>query len=40
MPQQFWRLEKVQQETGLSRSAIYEEMAQGRFPKHFPGDEA
>lgn len=36
MSQQFWRLETVQQETGLSRSAIYEEMAQGRFPKNFP----
>ena len=33
---QFWRLERVQEETGLSRSTIYGEMAEGRFPKKFP----
>lgn len=35
MPQ-FWRLPKVQQETGLSRSALYELMAANKFPKSFP----
>ncbi|WP_035976842.1 AlpA family transcriptional regulator [Bradyrhizobium sp. th.b2] len=33
---QFWRLPKVQQETGLSRSSIYELMAAKQFPKSFP----
>jgi prophage regulatory protein len=32
---QFWRLPRVQQETGLSRSAIYELMAAEKFPKSF-----
>jgi prophage regulatory protein len=32
---QFWRLEKVQEETGLSRSGIYEGMADDSFPKSF-----
>jgi prophage regulatory protein len=36
MAKQFWRLDRVQAETGLSRSAIYEEMDEGRFPKNFP----
>lgn len=35
MLNQFWRLEKVQEETGLSRSAIYEGMAEESFPKSF-----
>jgi prophage regulatory protein len=33
---QFWRLPRVQEETGLSRSAIYELMEAGTFPRNFP----
>lgn len=33
--QQFWRLKKVQEETGLSRSVIYDMMTDGKFPKSF-----
>jgi prophage regulatory protein len=32
---QFWRPDRVEAETGLSTSALYEEMAAGRFPKNF-----
>jgi prophage regulatory protein len=35
-PSQFWRLPKVQLETGLSRSSLYELMASEQFPKSFP----
>ncbi|MGY4312868.1 helix-turn-helix transcriptional regulator [Bradyrhizobium sp. JR3.5] len=35
MSNQFWRLERVQQETGLTRSAIYERMEAQTFPKNF-----
>ncbi len=35
MSQQFWRIARVQAETGLCVSSIYEEMAAGRFPKNF-----
>jgi prophage regulatory protein len=33
---QFWRRKRVEQETGLTTSAIYEMMATGTFPKNFP----
>jgi prophage regulatory protein len=33
--QQFWRRDRVQAETGLSTSTLYEEMTAGRFPKNF-----
>jgi prophage regulatory protein len=35
MSQQFWRIARVQAETGLCASSIYEEMAAGTFPKNF-----
>ena len=30
---QFWRLPKVLEETGLTRSSLYQMMAAGEFPK-------
>jgi prophage regulatory protein len=36
MSQQFWRLDRVKQETGLCTSSIYDGMADGTFPKNFP----
>jgi prophage regulatory protein len=33
---QFWRLRKVQEETGLCVRAVYQMMAEGTFPKNFP----
>ena len=36
MPMQFWRLPKVLEETGLSRSIVYELMDDNQFPKSFP----
>lgn len=36
MSQQFWRLDRVKEETGLTTSAVYEGMADGSFPKNFP----
>lgn len=33
MVQNILRRRKVEEATGLSRSSIYEEMAEGRFPK-------
>jgi prophage regulatory protein len=36
MQDQFWRLERVKAETGLTTSAIYEMMAANTFPKNFP----
>lgn len=33
---QFWRLPRVIEETGLSKSAVYEGMTDGTFPKSFP----
>jgi prophage regulatory protein len=36
MLKRFLRLPQVMQETGKSRSSIYEEMANGSFPKCFP----
>lgn len=30
---QFWRLDRVKAETGLSTAAIYEKIAAGTFPK-------
>jgi prophage regulatory protein len=35
MANQFWRLQRVQEETGLSRSAVYEGMEAGTFPASF-----
>ena len=35
MSNQFWRLPKVQQETGLSRTSIFRKMEDGTFPKSF-----
>ena len=35
MANQFWRLQRVQEETGLSRSGIYEGMEAGTFPLSF-----
>lgn len=35
MAKQFWRLDRVMAETGMSRSAIYEGMQAGTFPKSF-----
>ena len=32
---QFWRLPKVLEETGLTRSSLYQMMADGEFPKSF-----
>ena len=41
MSKRFIRLSEVMAQTGKSRSAIYEEMADGRFPKCFKiGDRA
>ncbi|MCP1915917.1 prophage regulatory protein [Bradyrhizobium elkanii] len=36
MAKRFLRLEDVRAASGLSRSAIYEGMADGTFPKSFP----
>jgi predicted DNA-binding transcriptional regulator AlpA len=33
---QFWRLERVKEETGICTAAIYAGMAEGTFPKNFP----
>jgi prophage regulatory protein len=35
MSQEFWRIGRVQAETGLCVSSIYELMAAGEFPKNF-----
>lgn len=35
MSKRFMRLSEVLTETGKSRSAVYEEMASGTFPKSF-----
>lgn len=36
MEKQFWRIDRVKEETGLCASVIYDEMAKGTFPKNFP----
>src|SRR5262245_59858743 len=36
MSKRFLRLDRAMEETGQSRSAIYERMANGTFPKCFP----
>jgi predicted DNA-binding transcriptional regulator AlpA len=33
---QFWRLDRVIEETGLCTRAIYQGMVDGTFPKNFP----
>jgi len=33
---QFWRIDRVKQETGLFTRSIYELMSAGIFPKNFP----
>lgn len=33
---QFWRLERVKEETGLCTRSIYDGMKDGTFPKNFP----
>ena len=35
MQNQFWRLPRVLEETGLSRPVLYRKMAAGEFPKSF-----
>ena len=30
-----WRLPRIKEETGLSRSAIYQRISKGTFPKQF-----
>ena len=32
---QFWRLDRVKEETGLCTSAVYDGMAKGTFPRNF-----
>jgi prophage regulatory protein len=33
---QFWRINRVKEESGLCTSSIYDGMADGTFPKNFP----
>ncbi|MBB5985918.1 helix-turn-helix transcriptional regulator [Sphingobium lignivorans] len=32
---QFWRLPRVMEETGISKSSIYRDMREGRFPRSY-----